>query len=199
MDNKKRKLIFLAVLLVSCIATGVVAKVGEKHQPTQPIPAVVQQVATKKESKLMQIYVSGAVVQPGLYELPAGARALQAVDAGGGLREDADADRVNLARKLKDGSQVNVPVRKQVREQGKTGTSKRSSSNDVRNTSNSKVNINTATAAELDALPGIGPALAQRIVTRRNLQRFNMIEELMAVQGIGKSKYEKLKEYVCVE
>ncbi len=147
----------------------------------------------------MQIYVSGAVVQPGLYELPAGARALQAVDAAGGLREDADADRVNLARKLKDGSQVNVPVRKQVREQGKTGTSKRSSSNDVRNTSNIKVNINTATVAELDALPGIGPALAQRIVTRRNLQRFNMIEELMAVQGIGKSKYEKLKEYVCVE
>lgn len=162
----------------------------------------------------VQVYVSGAVAKPGLYEVPAGSRAAAAIAAAGGLTLEANADKVNLAKLLKDGMQVNVPRlnAKQLREQRSVAVADRSAAtaggNDVAVGSSSavtgsakakttgKVSLNTASAAELTSLPGVGDVTAQRIVEYRASHRFASIEEIMQVKGIGKAKFAKMQPYL---
>lgn len=162
----------------------------------------------------VQAYVSGAVAKPGLYEVPAGSRVTAAIAAAGGLTLEANADKVNLAKLLKDGMQVNVPRlnAKQLREQRSVAVADRSAAtaggNDVavgkssvaRGASTAKttgkVSLNTASAAELTSLPGVGDVTAQRIVEYRASHRFASIEEIMQVKGIGKAKFAKIQPYL---
>ncbi|WP_455656654.1 ComEA family DNA-binding protein [Phascolarctobacterium sp.] len=162
----------------------------------------------------VQVYVSGAVAKPGLYEVPAGSRAAAAIAAAGGMTLEANADKVNLAKLLKDGMQVNVPRlnAKQLQEQQSVAVADRSAAtaggNDVAVGKSSavtgsakakimgKVSLNTASAAELTALPGVGDVTAQRIVEYRASHRFASIEEIMQVKGIGKAKFAKMQPYL---
>ena len=110
MDNKQKKIAFLGVLLLGCVATSWLQQ-GKEAKQAAPAPVLTQQagsIAKEKKAKTMQVYVSGAVREPGIYTLPAGARAKDALEAAGGLRQDAKAERVNLAKKLRDGSHVYV-------------------------------------------------------------------------------------------
>lgn len=127
----------------------------------------------------LEVYVSGAVRNPGLYELARGSRAQDALDAAGGPSAEADLDEVNLARELVDGEQVHFP------EEGE------------REDTSFPININTASASALTELPGIGPATAQAIVDYRDANgSFASIEEIQNVSGIGAATFETIKDLI---
>lgn len=200
MDNKQKKLTLLGILLLGCLLTSVITDWTQKGKE-QPAPLPLHTDSEIKQTKI-KIYVSGAVRQPGLYDLPVGSRAWQAVEAAGGLREDANADKVNLAKKLKDGNQVNVPALKATSKKvssGRSGELSAGARAEKNYASNGRVNLNKATVEELDALPGIGPAMARRIIEMRQKKRFTTVEDLLQVKGIGKAKLERLREFIEVD
>ena len=131
---------------------------------------------------MLTVYVSGAVATPGVYTLSAGSRVDTVVQAAGGFLPGAEQDSINLAEPLKDGEQVDVP--------GIVDTS---------HVNAGRVNINTATVMELDALPGIGPTTAQAIVDYR-LQHgaFQAVQDIQNVPGIGPATYGGIKDYITV-
>ncbi|MGC8874582.1 MAG: ComEA family DNA-binding protein [Chloroflexia bacterium] len=140
------------------------------------------------------VYVSGAVVRPGVYALPAGARVADALAAAGGATAEADLVHLNLARRLHDEEQVYVPRKGEPTPVWPTGAP--SSGGGGR----SKVNINTAGVAELDTLPGIGPGYAQRIVDYRQQHGpFRTIEDLQKVPGIGPATFARIRDLITVE
>ena len=131
---------------------------------------------------MLTVYVSGAVATPCVYTLPAGSRTDAAVQAAGGFLPGAEPDNLNLAKLLDDGQQIDVPGIV------KTG-----------HVNAGRVNINTATVSDLDALPGIGPTTAQSIVDYR-LQNgaFQIIQDIQNVPGIGPATYGLIKDYINV-
>jgi competence protein ComEA len=149
--------------------------------------------ATTTVATSVVVDVAGAVVQPGVYVLPGGARTHAAVDAAGGARPDADLAAVNLAAPLVDGSQVYVPV---VGALPRVGAPPGPS---VPATVPGPVDINRASAAELDALPGIGPSTAQAIVEHRDANGpFASVDDLQDVRGIGPAKLEAIRGLVTL-
>ena len=145
------------------------------------------------------IDVDGAVIEPGVYELSADGRVQDAIDAAGGLASDADVARVNRAERLIDGAKLLIPrVGEQaadLAEEAQIGVSGASSGA----MGTGLVNINQAGADELDALPGIGPATAEKIVSDREQNGpFLAIEDLMRVSGIGEKKFAELQDLICV-
>ena len=152
------------------------------------------------------VHVTGAVARPGVVTLRAGSRVADAVDAAGGATADADTEQLNLARVLSDGEQIRVPRVGEVlpdpapQPTGTAGTGARTASGKPGDGGASgTVNINTASASELEKLPGIGPALAQRIVECRDSHGpFASVDALTDVPGIGKAKLEALREQATV-
>ena len=172
----------------------------------------------------VRVHVAGAVNNPGVYTLPAQGRAVDAIAAASGAAADADLDRVNLAGALSDGVQIYVPHRgetaapAQIQPNG--GTANAGQGNAANGASqggaqpqpartltpagsaqkgSTPVNINTATAEELQTLPRIGPAMAQRIIAWREAHGgFRSVDELDAVPGIGPSMLENLRPLVMV-
>lgn len=136
------------------------------------------------------VHVDGAVAAPGVYELVAGARASDAVDAAGGLTAEADTTGINLAAPVADGEKVQVPVR------GEAATAGDGSAQEP---GTGLVNLNTADVGELDELPGVGEATARAIVEDREANGpFSTPEDLMRVSGIGEKKFARLEGMVCV-
>jgi competence protein ComEA len=135
------------------------------------------------------VHVTGAVGAPGVYALPLGARVDDAIAIAGGLTSDAQESSLNRAQVLVDAQQVYVPV---VGEAGPTpgGTTVGGVPGPV--------NVNTAGAAELEELPGVGPALAGRIIEHRESRPFSSVEDLMDVPGIGPAILEKIRARVTV-
>jgi competence protein ComEA len=141
------------------------------------------------------VAVVGKVRRPGVVSLPAGARVADAVRAAGGLLPGADPGFLNLARKVVDGEEIAVGVTPPPDAQGPAGAGPTGSGA----TATGKVDLNTATADQLDTLPGVGPAMAQRIITYRTQHGgFRSIEELQQVSGIGDARYQDLKDLVTV-
>ena len=144
-------------------------------------------------SGVLVVHAAGAVVHPGIYRVAGGSRVDDLLAAAGGLAPDADADRINLAAPLTDGERVYVPrVGQAVPADagGDASTSSRAG----------PVDLNTATAADLDALPGVGPATAQAIVAERTRRggRFTSVDDLLDVRGIGPAKLDELRPLVTV-
>lgn len=146
------------------------------------------------------IHVAGAVANPGLYALPEDSRVNDAIEAAGGFSENANKDSLNLARVLTDGEQVSVPV---IQSESVSASESDAGSGDRSTVASaavsSKVNINTASEADLDALPGIGPSTAKKIVADRTANgSFKSIDDLSRVSGIGDKKLEALRDYITV-
>ncbi|HUR50242.1 MAG TPA: helix-hairpin-helix domain-containing protein [Acidimicrobiales bacterium] len=137
------------------------------------------------------VHAAGAVTTPGVYRMPGGSRVSDLLSAAGGATSDADLDQLNLAAPLADGERILVPRR------GETATMS-SGSNAIPGAS-TKVDLNTATAEELDKLPGVGPATAEAIIRHRETRgRFRSVTELLEVRGIGEAKLEQLRPLVKV-
>lgn len=146
--------------------------------------------------------VSGAVLHPGVYQLnKSDVRVIDAVEAAGGLTDDADRARINLAQALRDGEKVYVPhVDEQLPpEVSATPATPSLSTAPEKSSTPSLVNINTADAEVLKSLPGVGDATAAAIIEEREIRgAFESIEDIMRVSGIGQKKFEKLKDAICV-
>lgn len=158
--------------------------------------------SSRKSSSAAEVYVDvdGAVARPGVYRLKEGARVSQAIDAAGGLTAEADVTGLNRASKITDGQKIYVPT---VGEQqaataaGEAGSGAAAASGAV--ASSGLVNINTASAAELQTLSGIGPSMAQSIIDERTQNgAFASVDDLMRVSGIGEKKLAKIKDCICV-
>lgn len=155
--------------------------------------------AARRTPQEIVVYVSGMVGHPGVLKVNAGARAIDVVNAAGGLLQGADVTKINLAQTVKDGMQIHIPGRPQESSALTTRYPSDPSAQAAAKSSpqQEKININTAGAAELDKLPGVGPALAGRIIEYRNANGlFKDGEELKKVKGLGESKYEKLKDKI---
>ena len=176
-------------LVVELVAAGVaVLATAVTPQGSATVLTPVD-AATEPPAAAGAIYVHilGEVTNPGLYELREGDRAVDAVAAAGGFTEAADAGGVNLARFLSDGEQIVVPAI------GQTSAAAPGVASDGR------VNLNTADAATLDTLPGVGPATAAKILAWREQHgRFESVEDLLDVGGIGEAKLVGLRDLVTV-
>lgn len=158
--------------------------------------------SSAKNSSSAEVYidVDGAVVRPGVYRLKDGARVSQAIDAAGGLTPEADVTGLNRASKVADGQKIYVPkVGEQQAVAAGDGVDGGAATTPGAGSSSGLVNINTASAAELQTLSGIGPSMAQSIIDERTQNgAFASVDDLMRVSGIGEKKLAKIKDCICV-
>ena len=148
------------------------------------------------------IHITGAICNEGIYELEENSRIADAVKMAGGLKEDADLKQINLAYVLEDGMKINIPSKNENTNEDSNNTESyitKENLNSSNNTKISKVNINNATQTELETLPGIGPSTALKIINyRKEKGKFNKIEDIKNVNGIGESKFNKIKEFIKI-
>ena len=167
-----------AALVLLVVAGRTLAGAGTATSP----PAVALVPERAAAAPKLVIHVAGAVRQPGLYRLAEGKRVADAVARAGGATAPADTAAINLAAPLADGMQVVVPSRIT----GAAGTA-----------AAGRVSLSSASVAELDALPGIGPVTAQKIVDHRLAHGgFRSVDDLDAIAGIGPVRVEQLRELV---
>lgn len=167
----------------------------------------IEQEQEKIENKI-KVHVAGYVEEEGMVELAEGARIADALEAAGGATLEADLSRVNLAYVLQDGQKIYIPSILEVEEEeeeeeyiteGSGGVILEEGEEEKNNEAEGKVNINTATQTELETLNGIGPSTASKIIEyRKQNGNFQSIEEIQNVSGIGDSKYESIKDDICV-
>ncbi len=170
--------------------------------PTPELSSSLPEEAPSTEVREITVHVSGEVHKPGVYTLPEGSRVVDALNKAGDAKPSADTDALNLAEPLADGQKVHFPRK------GETAPPSRStppppsataSSPASRGSVQFPLDLNRATAEELEALPGIGPVLAQRIVEyRQQVGRFQSVDELIEVRGIGPKRLEQIRPYVVV-
>ena len=201
-EFRPRETIALGVLCLGLVAGAAFAyarslpKSAPKSLAT-PIAAPTSEPSSAATGGLI-VHVAGAVQTPGVYTLPAGARVIDGIKAAGGAAPGADLSAINLARPLTDGERVYIPRRGETPPPDAGGTGPVSSGGDG-GSAGGKVNLNTATSAELEALPGIGQVLAQSIVDYRTQHGpFRSVRDLLKVEGIGEKKFDSLKDYVTV-
>lgn len=160
-----------------------------------------QNETTKQEKKII-VHITGQIKKSGILELTIGSRIADAITAAGGATDEADLDQVNLAYELQDGQKIYIPKKDEKNKEIAYITNESGKNVIVEENSqevNQKVNINKADQEELQKLPGIGPALAMQIIEYRNINgKFNKIEDLQNVKGIGDSKYNNIKDRICI-
>lgn len=164
----------------------------------EPEPEITQ------PSQDIFVDICGAVTKPGVYRMPPDSRVYEAVEAAGGLLPEAAGNRVNQAQPLSDGQQIYVPTKEEAEKAGAVPAEgafpeiKAGENSPV--SENGKVNLNTADAAALQTLSGIGESKAQAILAYREEHGgFSSIEELMDVPGIKENTFLKIKEKIAVE
>lgn len=204
------------VLLIAAMVTAVVVSiVGQPARRSEVAPnnggSSSEVTGDEDEDRsdtqpggvLIFVHVLGAVRHPGLFELHDGARVMDAVAAAGGLTETADPAGVNLARLVGDGEQLYVPQRGEAQPGAPPGASPGAPLNGAgtggAGAPAGPLDLNTATVADLDTLPRIGPALAQRIIDYREANgRFRSVDDLRSITGIGEKTFDGLKDLVRV-
>ncbi|MDQ7843289.1 MAG: ComEA family DNA-binding protein [Armatimonadota bacterium] len=179
-------------LLVLVSSGAVIAGIAVLVFVQRPAPAV--RIFEAPPAAEVVVQVDGAVVRPGLYRLPAGSRTEDAVRAAGGLSPAADSEGINRARLLRDGERVTVPYRGAGSSLLTAGAPRDGAASAL-----PPVDLNRASAAELEGLPGIGPVLARRIIAHRDRNgRFHRLEDLLEVQGIGPKLLARLRQRVVL-
>ena len=172
------------VLIIGGIFSSGINKVRPKVYPKESLV---------EAQKMISVDVSGAVVKPGVYRLKDGSRIEDAIAASGGFKETVNTEYVskylNMAQRLSDGSKVYVPAEGEQMSGVVSGGAVAGAS------TNAKVNINTATQAELEALPGIGPVTASKIISDRSYQ---VVEDLLNKKVVSKAVFVKIKDQLVV-
>lgn len=188
--NNRLKLLPLGIILVGLIllSTGLIASFNSKPEELT-LKSESAGESTPSVQKILKVDVAGAVVKPGVYELLENSRIQDALIAASGLSVNADrgwvAKNVNLAQKVADGFKIYIPSQGE----SQIPNSKYQVSN------SSLININSASALELDSLPGVGPATAQKIIGNRP---YSDINELVSKKAVSNSVFNKIKEQISV-
>jgi competence protein ComEA len=190
--SRSRALIAALLLVAALFVAG--RFLAGRGSATVERPAPVAGEIAAVEPARVVVHVVGAVRRPGLYRLAHGARIADAVRRAGGATRRADLSLVNLAAQVSDGTQVVVPVRVAVaRAGGAAGDGAAGAA-----ASGGPVHLNSASVDDLDALPGIGPVTAQKIIDYREEHgAFSSVDDLDAVPGIGPARLEQLRELVA--
>ncbi|MCI8411526.1 MAG: hypothetical protein HFJ40_03645 [Clostridia bacterium] len=223
--NKKQKIVLaiLAIIITIAICYYVYAKDNVSNEVQDESLEIEEMTKdNNKDSKeeysdtIIIVHVTGAVNNEGIVELKVNSRISDAIDKAGGLKEDANINKINLAYVLEDGMKIYVPSvndkediqnnNDNTEEYIKKDDKVNISNNKDDNTSNTnsgktlKVNINNATQTQLEELPGIGPSTALKIIQYRNEKgKFKNIEDIKEVSGIGESKYNKIKDLITIK
>lgn len=149
------------------------------------------------------IYITGAVVNEGVYKINKDSRIEDAIKEAGGLKENANIKEINLAYMLEDGMKIYIPQQNENiledKTEGYINKEVTTNENNTKNSENKIININTATQTELENLPGIGPSTALKIINyRKEKGKFKKIEDIKNVSGIGESKFSKIEKLIKV-
>lgn len=171
---------------------------------------------SSSSNELIIVHITGHVNSPGIVKLPDGSRISDAIDSAGGTTAEADLGPINLAYRLEDGQKVYIPSLQEVKERKQETTSsedyisqdsgdsvileENSYLKEGNQQSQDKININSATQTQLELIPGVGPSTALKIIEYRNTNgKFESIEDIKSVKGIGDTKFENMKEYICIK
>ena len=186
----------ILIFCVTALVLGGALFLQARRQPAAPLEL---STATPPPSPAptttpppMPVYVTGAVARPDVYPLPQGSIVKDAIVAAGGPAPDADLERINLASSLSPGQQVHVPRRGEAAPPPLPARSEA--------IGDGRINVNTAGAALLETLPGIGPSLAGRIVEHREANGpFRSVQDLVAVPGIGPATLSRLVDLITTD
>jgi len=191
----REHLVVLAVALVVGVVFAVTtyARASPQEVPLEVSVQTPTASATPEPVPVIKVHVLGAVVNPGVVTLPQGSRVEDAITAAGGLLDGADPAQLNLAAILVDGSQIIIGTTQQPQGDVSGGSDGSGGSSDTR------INLNTASQAQLETLPGIGPVTAGKILAwRAQHGRFTSVAQLQEVDGIGPKTMAQLEPYVFV-
>lgn len=185
------------VLLLLVGVGGLLPKKEEAVEESEAVVTTVLAEKTEENTTLEEVIfvdIKGAVKKPGVYQMKAGDRVKDAIDAAGGLTAEADSQKVNLAQRVEDQMVIVVPKVGEEAEAIPAGVTSKETSKE------GKVNINTATVEELKTLKGVGEKKAEAIIEyRKKNGSFKTKEDLMKVRGIGKKLFESFEERIVTQ
>lgn len=214
LDNLTKKQKIIVIAIAGIVAIGIMYFIYNKNQVKEDInienEILVNNVSTNENNTnddIVIIHITGSVKNPGIVKLKEGSRIEDAIEAAGGLTENADITKVNLAYVVEDGTKIKIPSASEEDIGDEDIIDSKSGDNIIieentisSNNSIQTININKATEKEFETLPGIGPSLASKIIEYRNQNgKFGSIEDIKNVNGIGDSKYEKIKNLITVK
>jgi len=187
--DRKQQIVLIVIAAVVIFTAGYRVSRWQAYRNPEPVPQEEVVRAGEVIAEIM-VHVSGAVERQGVYKFSGQARVADALEKAAPL-EQADVQGLNLAAPLKDGQKIVVPSKRE----DQSGEAK----NPEREAAAAKIDINRAGAKQLESLPGVGPALAGRVVTYRQSKGYFMSEEdIKNVQGIGDKLFEQIKDYIVV-
>lgn len=202
--NKKEILIVVSLFCILSVMAFVYKYIGNKsNNQSESISVYTENKEddSKKTSDKdnledkIYVHIDGEVNKPNLYEMKSTDRLKDLIDKAGGLTKDADSSKINLAIKLKDEMKIHIY---KINEENKNDTIKLDDQN-TSNLENKFININTANEDDLCKLEGIGPSKAKMIIEYRKKNKFNKIDDITKVSGIGKKTFEKIKDKITVD
>ena len=185
--NKDRIVILIFILLIGIYGFYINFKDDKVKSQKPEKNQTLQSTIDSTTNKYLYIHVDGEVVNPGMYKLKHGERINDAIMQAGGLTDKAITNNINFAQKLEDEMKIHIPSNESINDNNENSSIKKG-----------KININTATSAELMTLPGIGEVKADSIIKYRENTKFVKIEDIMNVNGIGDSTFDSLKEEISI-
>ena len=189
---KNKSIIIFSIILILSIISLIIQNSKEKSS----ILVNDNQLEKEKYEGKIAVYISGEVKNPGVYYIDEESRLVDLIDICGGFNENADISELNLAEKLNDAEKIDVPKIIEEEDAEPNMSQQESISNE---NETDLININTASKEELKELKGIGDTLADNIIEYRKYIKFENIEDILNVNGIGNSKFEAIREYICVD
>ena len=214
LDNLTKKQKIIVIAIAGIVAIGIMYFIYNKNQVKEDInienEILVNNVITNENNTnddIVIIHITGSVKNPGIVKLKEGSRIEDAIESAGGLTENADITKVNLAYVVEDGTKIKIPSASEEDIGDEDIIDSKSGDNIIieentisSNKSIQTININKATEKEFETLPGIGPSLASKIIEYRNQNgKFESIEDIKNINGIGDNKYEKIKDLITVK
>lgn len=184
-NNKKS---YIIIVIASVIVLGTIGAYVYKSHNTNETGLEEQLEENEDEIKEeILVHVAGEVNKPGIVVLEEGDRIIDAIEEAGGATQNANLNSLNLAQSISDGEKIYVP-------------NKDENNIETNNNNNNQINVNTATEQELSQLDGIGSSIAKKIIEyRKENKKFNDIEELKNIQGIGEAKFEGIKNKITIK
>ena len=192
----KREQLILILIVVTIVLISIYNFIDKKGEDITDEDTMLEEYVFEEDEENdveldeIMVHISGQVYNPGIVILKSGSRLIDAVELAGGLKKDADLDKINLAKKLSDEEKIYIP---------KVGEDFESYESETSSNPTGKININTSTKEELMSLPGIGEVLAERIIEYREKYKFKTVEDILNVSGIGEKKFENIRDFITVK